>query len=88
MYAIYVEKDIEMHMDDGAQALDDIDLAASIAAELHRVLSAHGITVEVSHGAVTLDGEADTEQQRAAAYAAARRFCTDVTNSVRLKRPA
>lgn len=68
------------------QALSDIDLAASIAAALHVQLQAPGITVDVSHAAVTLEGEAETEAQRHAAESIARRFCKNVTNSVDVKR--
>lgn len=74
--------------DEFRPALDDIDLAAAIAAALAHKLRASGITIDVSHGAVTLEGEADTEKQRNAAEMLARRFCSDVTNAVRVKRPA
>lgn len=75
-----------MH-DEPQRALDDIDLGASIAAALAK-LRAPGITVDVSHGAVTLEGEADTEKQRNAAELIARRFCSGVSNAVRVKRSA
>lgn len=75
-------------MDHSRRTLDDIDLAAAIAAELQRKLRAQGITVDVSHGAVTLEGEAETGPQRNAAEIIARRFCPDVTNAVRVRRLA
>lgn len=67
-------------------AVDDIELAAAIAVALQCTLHANGITVEVSHRVVTLEGEADTEQQRKAAEMLARRFCEDVRSLVRTKR--
>lgn len=68
------------------RVMDDIDLAAAIAAALQLKLHAAGITVDVSHGAVTLEGEADSEQQRNAAELVARRCCPNITNAVRVKR--
>ncbi|HEY9179140.1 MAG TPA: BON domain-containing protein [Candidatus Baltobacteraceae bacterium] len=67
-----------------ANPVDDIDLAAAIAAALQDSLRC-GITVHVSHGKVTLEGEADTDQQRARAESIAYRFCSNVTSAVRLK---
>jgi len=55
--------------------LNDIDLAAAIAAALQftvRVPST--VTVAVSHAIVTLEGTVDTRDQRAAAEAVVRRF--------------
>lgn len=68
------------------QPLEDIDLAAMIAVALHIKLRAAGVTVAVSHGAVTLEGEAESEQQRSGAEDIARRFCDDVTNAVRVRK--
>lgn len=65
--------------------VDDIDLAATIAAALQTTLRAAGIMVAVSHGVVTLEGEAETERQRALAEKIARRFCSDLTNAVRVR---
>lgn len=64
--------------------LRDIDLAASIAAALHSDLGATGITVCVSYGSVTLEGLAETEEQRTVAEAIAGRLCARVTSAVRL----
>lgn len=69
----------------GARRLDDIDLAAAIAAALHVQARAAGITVNVSHGAVTLEGEAESEQQRTRAEDIARQFCAEVTSAVRVR---
>lgn len=75
-----------MH-DDRGRALDDIDLAASIAAALHGRLRASGITVDVSHGRVTLEGEGRSCEQRDAAESIARQFSANVVNAVQIERP-
>ncbi len=66
--------------------MDDIALAAAIAAALQTTLHLSGVTVNVSHRAVTLEGETDSEQERSAAEAVARRLCSNVTNTIRLNR--
>lgn len=74
-----------MHSDNG-RTLEDIDLAASIAAALHIDLGAPEITIDASHGAVRLEGHAESEQQRRSAEAIARRFSPNITNAVIVKR--
>lgn len=57
------------------RAIDDIDLAASIAAELQfdtRVPV--GVTLAVTRSIVTLEGEVDCPAQREAAESIVRRF--------------
>lgn len=71
-------------------AIDDIDLAAAIAAELQ--FDAHvpvGVTLAVTRSVVTLEGEVDDPEQREAAEAIVRRFRSvrAIRNNVILRRP-
>jgi osmotically-inducible protein OsmY len=68
--------------------LDDIDLAAALSAALHaqrRVPSA--VTVDVTDGIVTLEGEVDTRAQREAAESFVRSFSAvaEVINAITIK---
>jgi osmotically-inducible protein OsmY len=68
--------------------LDDIDLAAALSAALHaqrHVPSA--VTVDVTDGIVTLEGEVDTRAQREAAESLVRGFNAvgDVINAITVK---
>lgn len=63
-----------MNHDAAQHRIDDIDLAAAIAASLQFNGNAVDVTVNVTDGVVTLEGEVDTPQKRQAAESAARRF--------------
>lgn len=62
------------HGGDERRALDDIDLAAAIAAELGLFVPASPIVVGVTHGVVTLEGEAITTERRKTIEALVRQF--------------
>jgi osmotically-inducible protein OsmY len=61
-------------MDQQPAHIDDIDLAAALAAALERSGSLPSILVAVSDGVVTLEGAAESERQREQAEAVVRRF--------------
>lgn len=63
-----------MNHDAAQHHIDDIDLAAAIAASLQFNGNAVDVTVNVTDGVVTLEGEVDTQKKREAAEAAVRRF--------------
>lgn len=59
---------------DPRNAIDDIDLAAAIAALLHCRAALASIIVDVSEGAVTLEGAVASRADRKAAETVVRRF--------------
>lgn len=59
---------------DSETPIDDIDLAAAIAASMEFDGAVPGVTVDVSEGIVTLEGEVETVAQRDAAESIVRRF--------------
>jgi osmotically-inducible protein OsmY len=70
-----------------AAHIDDIDLAAALAAALQHTVSLPAtILVAVSDGVVTLEGAVENERQREQAEAVVRRFrgVTGVLNNVAL----
>jgi hypothetical protein len=74
-------------MDREPAHIDDIDLAAALAAALQRSTTLPStILVAVSAGVVTLEGAVDNEEQRERAEAVVRRFrgVTSVFNNVAL----
>ncbi len=78
---------------DSVEHIDDIDLAAALAATLGRnPLLPATILVDVSGGIVTLQGEVEHPKQREEAEAVARRFhrVAGVINAIALRqeRPA
>lgn len=60
--------------DEERRALDDIDLAAAIAAELRLYAPASPIVVGVTHGVVTLEGTTIAAERRESIEALVRRF--------------
>ena len=71
---------------DAAHSIDDIDLAAALAGSMQLNGELANITVDVSDGVVTLEGEVDTPQKREAAELVARRFhLTAVINAITVR---
>lgn len=72
---------------DSANPIDDIDLAAAIAASMQLDGDTPAeVTVGVSEGVVTLEGEVETVQQRDAAESIVRRFHVEgVINAITLR---
>lgn len=77
---------VEPMTQDRFHPIDDIDLAAAIAASMQHVSETLDITVDVSDGVVTLEGTVDHAKQRDDAEALVRRFrVRGVVNAVTLK---
>jgi osmotically-inducible protein OsmY len=71
---------------DSAHPIDDIDLAAAIAAFMQFDGEPPEVTIGVSEGIVTLEGEVETIQQRDAAESIVRRFnVAGVINAITLR---
>lgn len=78
-----------MDHDAAQHHIDDIDLAAAIAASLQFNGDAVDVTVDVTDGVVTLEGIVDTPQKREKAESVARRFLVaGVTNAIVVRRAA
>ena len=68
--------------DEGRSTLDDIDLAAAIAAQLRLYAPGCAIVVGVTHGVVTLEGDAGTRERRDRIEALVRRLFSGVKGIV------
>lgn len=68
-------------------ALDDIDLAAAIAAELRIYAPQYAIVVGVTHGSVTLEGDVAAPAERDAIEARVRRFAAvrEIVNQIAVR---
>jgi osmotically-inducible protein OsmY len=69
-----------------ANHLNDIDLAAAVAAAMQADPHVPAdVTVDVSNGIVTLEGEVGTSAERKAAESLAKRFVASVINAITVK---
>lgn len=74
---------------DSGRRLEHIEMAAAIAAAMIDAAVDSRITLEVSNGVVTLEGEVEDSRQRDTAESLVRRFTTAsrVVNTVIVKSP-